>query len=228
VIFGNTRRAPRQYGDAMKWYADSLGRRTFQVVADVFLVCFIAVCVWLGKLVHDGIATLRGPADGLTSAGDSFRENMASAANTVGGVPLLGDGLKTPFDALSGSGQRLADAGTSAASAVDTAARVTGLLVAVAPIVLVLLVWAFFRVRFIRRATAASRIVGTPGSTELFALRALTRQPLRRLAPLGPDVAGRFRNGDPVVVDQLAALELQSCGVAGDGGPRPRRVARLA
>ncbi|HEY6743862.1 MAG TPA: hypothetical protein VI110_15985 [Lapillicoccus sp.] len=212
----------------MKWYADSLGRRTFQVVADVFLLCFVAVCVWLGKLVHDGIATLRVPADGLTSAGDSFRENMAGAANAVGGVPLLGDGLKTPFDALSGSGQRLADAGTSAASAVDTAARVTGLLVAVVPILFALLVWGFFRVRFVRRATAASRIVGTPGSTELLALRALTRQPLRRLTPLGPDLAGRFRNGDPVLVDQLAALELRSCGVAGNGGAASRRVPRLA
>ena len=217
-----------QYGDAMKWYADSLGRRTFQVVADVFLLCFITVCVWLGKLVHDGIATLRVPADGLTSAGDSFRENMAGAANAVGGVPLLGDGLKTPFDALSGSGQRLADAGTSAASAVDTAARVTGLLVAVVPILFALLVWGFFRVRFVRRATAASRIVGTPGSTELLALRALTRQPLRRLTPLGPDLAGRFRNGDPVLVDQLAALELRSCGVADNGGAESRRVPRLA
>jgi hypothetical protein len=213
----------------MKWYADSLGRRTFQVVADVFLLCFVTVCVWLGKLVHDGIATLRVPADGLTSAGDSFRENMAGAANAVGGVPLLGDGLKTPFDALSGSGQRLADAGTSAASAVDTAARVTGLLVAVVPILFALLVWGFFRVRFVRRATAASRIVGTPGSTELLALRALTRQPLRRLTPLGPDLAGRFRNGDPVLVDQLAALELRSCGVAGDrGGKASRGVPRLA
>ena len=212
----------------MKWYADYLGRRTFQVVADVFLLCFVAVCVWLGKLVHDGIATLRVPADGLTSAGDSFRENMAGAANAVGGVPLFGDGLKTPFDALSGSGQRLADAGTSAASAVDTAAVVMGVVVSVVPILLLVVVWAFFRVRFVRRATAASRIVGTPGSTELLALRALTRQPLRRLTPLGPDLAGRFRNGDPVLVDQLAALELRSCGVAGKGGPASRRVPRLA
>ena len=42
---------------------------------------------------------------------------------------------------------------------------------------------------------------------ELFALRALTRQPLRRLAPLGPNLARRFRDGDPVVVRQLAALD---------------------
>ena len=212
----------------MKWYADSPGRRTFQVVADVFLLCFVAVCVWLGKEVHDGVSTLRAPAEGLTSAGDSFRDNMSGAATSAGSIPLVGDGLKTPFEALSGSGQRLADAGTSAAATVDTVARTLGIVVAVVPIVCALLVWAFFRIRFVRRASAASRLVGTAGSLELFALRALTRQPLRRLSPLGPDLAGRFRDGDPVVVRQLAALELRSCGVALDGGAAPRRVPRLA
>ena len=107
-------------------------------------------------------------------------------------------------------------------------ARTLGIVVAVVPIVLALLVWAFFRIRFVRRATAASRLVGSAGSLELFALRALTRQPLRRLTPLGPDLAGRFRDGDPVVVRQLAALELRSCGVALDGGETSRRVPRLA
>ncbi|MEP6650185.1 MAG: hypothetical protein ABJA74_09755 [Lapillicoccus sp.] len=212
----------------MKWYADSSRRRTFQVIADVFLLCFVAVCVWLGKVIHDGISTLRVPADGLTSAGDSFRENMSGAADSMSGIPLVGDGLKTPFEALSGSGQRLADAGTSAASAVDTTARVVGVAVAVVPIVLALLVWAFVRVRFVRRATAASRLVGTAGSMELFALRALTRQPLRRLVPLGPDLAGRFRDGDPVLVRELAALELTSCGVTVDRGDAAPRVPRLA
>jgi TRAP-type C4-dicarboxylate transport system permease small subunit len=212
----------------MKWYADSSGRRTFQIVADVFLLCFVAVCVWLGREVHDGVATLRAPAEGLTSAGDSFRDNMSGAADSVGNIPLVGDGLRTPFEALSGSGQRLADVGTSAAATVDTVARTLGIVVAVFPIVMALLVWAFFRIRFVRRASAASRLVGTEGSLELFALRALTRQPLRRLTPLGPDLARRFRNGDPAVVRQLAALELRSCGVALDDGEPSGRVPRLA
>ena len=181
----------------MKWYADSPGRRTFQIVADVFLLCFLAVCVWLGKEVNDGISTLRGPADGLTSAGDSFRDNMSGAAETVGGIPLVGDGLKSPFEALSGSGQRLADVGTSVASTVDTVARTVGIVVAVFPIVVALLVWAFFRIRFVRRATAASRLVGSEGSMELFALRALTRQPLRRLAPLGSGPGGAVPRWGP-------------------------------
>jgi hypothetical protein len=211
----------------MKWYADSPGRRTTQIVADVFLLCFVAVCVWLGKVVDDGISTLRGPADGLTSTGDSFRDNMTGAAESVGGIPLVGDGLKSPFEALSGTGQRLADVGTSVASTVDTVARTAGIVVAVTPILLALLVWAFFRVRFVLRATAASRLVRTEGSLELFALRALTGQPLRRLAPLGPDLAARFRNGDAVLVRQLAALELRSCGVTVEAGEVSPKLPRL-
>jgi hypothetical protein len=107
-------------------------------------------------------------------------------------------------------------------------ARTLGIVVAVVPIVLALMVWAFFRIRFAWRATAASRLVGTTGSMELFALRALTRQPLRRLTPLGPDLAGRFRDGDAMLVRQLAALELRSCGVALDSGEASTRVPRLA
>jgi hypothetical protein len=94
--------------------------------------------------------------------------------------------------------------------------------------VVALLVWAFFRVRFVRRATAASRLVRTEGSLELFALRALTGQPLRRLTPLGPDLARRFRNGDAVLVRQLAALELRSCGLTIDAGEASPKLPRLA
>ena len=79
--------------------------------------------------------------------------------------------------------------------------------------------------RFVRRATAAQRLATAPGSQELFALRALTRQPLRKLARLGPDPAGRFRDGDPAMVRALAALELRSCGIEPDG-ESSRRVAR--
>lgn len=211
----------------MKLYADTPARRTRQIVADVVVLCWVAVCVWLGRAVSDGIGALRGPADGLTSAGNGFRDNMTGAAGNVGGLPLVGDALRGPFDSLSGTGQQLADVGTSVASTVTTIAQVTGFVVAAVPIVLALAVWGAFRARFVRRATAAQRLANAPGSQELFALRALTRQPLRRLARLGPDPAGRFRDGDPAMVRALAALELRSCGIEPDG-ESSRRVARLA
>lgn len=212
----------------MKLYADMPGRRTIQIVGDVFLLCWMGLCVWAGRAVGGAIGALRGPADGLHSAGGSIRDNMSGAAGQVAGLPLVGDTLRGPFDSLSGTGQQLADVGTSLGTTVDSIARVTGLVVAILPIVLALLFWVLVRFRFVRRATAARRLARSSGALELLALRALTRQPLRRLARLGDDPAGRFRDGDPVIVRQLADLELRSCGVRLDGGPSPRRVGRLA
>src|SRR4029450_2810347 len=75
------------------------------------------------------------------------------------------------------------------------------------------------RVGFVRGGAAASRLVGSPGSMELFALRALTRQPLRRLGPLGPDLAGRFRGGGAALLRQGAALAGRSGAAVSDGPP---------
>jgi hypothetical protein len=205
----------------MKLYADTPGRRLVQVIADVFVVCWIGVFVWLGREVANGIGALRAPADGLNSTGTSVRDNMQGAAGNVANVPLVGDALRGPFDALSGTGQSLANVGTSLGDTVDGIARTTGILVAVIPILGMLLVWALFRLRFAVRASAAAKVALMPGSDELLALRALTRQPLRKLAALGPDVASRFRAGDPSAVRALALLELREAGVLVDRGQTP-------
>lgn len=197
-----------------KLYADSTTRRTLQIVADVFVVCWIAFCIWLGQIIYSGIEGLRGPVDNLTSAGDSIRDNMAGAAGNVGGVPLLGDSLRGPFDAISNAGQTIANAGTSLGMTVDQVARAAGIVVAVVPILVVVAIWALLRTRFVSRATTAQRWLDRPGALELFALRALTRQPLDRLEHLGPDPAGRFRSGDPATLRALANVELATFGLA--------------
>ena len=98
-----------------KLYADTTARRTVQIVSDVFVVCWVALSIWLGRTVDNGISELRGPVDDLTTAGDSIRDNMAGAADNVGGVPLVGDSLRGPFDAVSSAGQTLADTGRRSA-----------------------------------------------------------------------------------------------------------------
>ena len=197
-----------------KLYADTTARRTVQIVSDVFVVCWVALSIWLGRTVDNGISELRGPVDNLTTAGDSIRDNMAGAADNVGGVPLVGDSLRGPFDAVSSAGQTLADTGTSLGMTVDQVARTAGIVIAVVPIVVVLAVWAVRRIRFVRRATAAQRWLARPGGLELFALRALAGQSLARLGALGPDPAGGFRRGDPPTLRALAELELHACGLA--------------
>src|ERR687890_435369 len=51
---------------------------------------------------------------------------------------------------------------------------------------------------------------GTAVDTDLLALRAITRRPVRRLLRVAPDPAGSWRRDDREVVRELAALELRS------------------
>lgn len=126
----------------IKLYADSTLRRTRQIVADVLMVAWIVLCSWLGRATSQGIEALRGPADNLASAGDSIRDNMSGAATNVGGVPLVGDSLRGPFDAISRAGQNIANVGASLGVTVDQVSGVAGLVVAAVPILAVLAVWA--------------------------------------------------------------------------------------
>jgi hypothetical protein len=78
-------------------------------------------------------------------------------------------------------------------------------------------VGAFFvpvRWRFVREATAGARFIDAAEDLDLFALRALARQPLHVLAGVSDDPAGAWRARDGDVVAALAALELRDSGLS--------------
>jgi len=209
----------------MKYYADSSSRRQNQILADVLVLLWVVLCIWAGWNVYNGIQQVRPAATELTSAGDSIRVNMSSAANSAGSIPFAGDALRAPFDAISGAGQTLADAGTSLGMTIDQFSRTAGLFVALIPIILVAGPWALIRYRFVRRATNAQQWLTRTGSLEMFALRALVTLPLDRLEPLGPDVVSGFFRGDQATVRALAALELEAYGVSPGEAQAPPAIA---
>ena len=69
------------------------------------------------------------------------------------------------------------------------------------------------RVRFVRRATAGQRYLDSGADLDLFALRAMSHQPLHVLAQVSADPAGAWRRGEADVVDRLARLELHAVGL---------------
>jgi hypothetical protein len=73
--------------------------------------------------------------------------------------------------------------------------------------------WIPLRVSFIRKASAAQRFVDANEDLDLFALRALARQPLHVLARISDDPAGAWRRGDRAIIDALAELELREEGL---------------
>lgn len=197
----------------MKLYADLTGRRTAQILSDLFALGWIAVWIWAGRSVHDATLALRKPADTLASAGGSLRDNMTGAGDQLGRLPGIGDDLRRPFVAAAGTGSQIIQAGRDLGIAVDRLALVLGVLIAVVPIVIVVGVWLALRIRFVRRATAAQRFIDADADLDLFALRAMARQPMHKLAAISPDPAGAWRRQETSTVWALALLELRSSGL---------------
>ena len=88
-----------------------------------------------------------------------------------------------------------------------------GLSVALIPVLIVAAFYLPVRLRFIREATAGRRFIDATADLDLFALRALARQPMHVLARVHDDPAGAWRASDPDVVAALADLELRECGL---------------
>ena len=197
----------------MKLYADLTGRRTLQILSDVGVLAWVALWAWVGRAVHDATTRLAAPGYTLQGAGSGFRDQMARAGQSVSDVPLVGDSLAEPFQRAGSAGTSIEQAGKDLVSAVDSLALLLGWVPALVPIVLVVFVWAVLRGRFIRRATAAQRFIDEAADLDLFALRAMARQPMSRLARVCDDPAGAWRRSDPEMIRALAVLELRDSGL---------------
>lgn len=206
----------------MKLYADLPGRRTVQILADVGIAAWVCLWAWVGRQVHDTTMELADPGRRLQSAGSGFREQMTSAGNSVRDLPLVGDRVAAPFRQVSGAGTSIEQAGTDLVDAVSRLANILGWVTALVPILIVGLVWVVLRGRFVRRASAAQRFIDTAADLDLFALRAMAGQPMRKLAAISDDPTGAWRRGDEETIRALALLELR------DTGLRPPRSTDVA
>jgi hypothetical protein len=197
----------------MKLYADTPARRTRQVVADLLFVLWLVGWVWVGHAVHDVTLDLAGPGRQTESAALSLSDNLAGARDQLAGLPVVGDGVSAPFDQAAAAANGLAEAGRAEVRAVERLALWLGISIATIPILVVALFFVPVRYRFARQATAGARFIDAAEDLDLFALRALTRQPLYVLARISDDPAGAWRERDPAVVRALASLELKESGL---------------
>jgi hypothetical protein len=202
----------------MKFYADTSGRRTFQLVVDLMFVAWLVMWVWIGLVVHDGTMALAAPGRQTDESASALASQLRDAGGRLDAVPLIGDEVATPFDKAADASDGLAAAGRSSVDAVEKLAFVLGLSIALIPILVVMAFYLPGRLRFIREATAGLKFIDSADDLDLFALRALTNQPMRVLAKVSGDPAGDWRRQDPVIVRKLAELELKDVGL------RPHRL----
>lgn len=196
-----------------KLYADDQVHATRQIIGDFVLVFWVVTWLRIAQSVHDATLKLAGPGRQMRDSGNGLGERMRDAASAVDGAPFIGDKLRSPFDGAGDAADQLASAGTAQIQAVQDLAFWLQLAVALIPILLACAVYLPRRVRFVRRAGAAQRFVDAAEDLDLFALRALAKQPMHRLARITADPAGDWRRGDAAVIRRLAELELRTVGL---------------
>jgi hypothetical protein len=197
----------------VKLYSDLPARLTLQVIGDVALVLWVWLWISISGTVHDATLGLAKPGREIESSATGLADRLRDAGHKIGGIPYVGDDVQKPFSGAGGQADRLAAAGRSQVEAVQTLAFWLGLAVALIPILIALAVYLPPRVRFVLRATAGRTFLDSVDDLDLFALRAMTNQPLHVLARISPDPAGAWRDRDPDVVRRLAALELKDAGL---------------
>jgi hypothetical protein len=197
----------------MKFYSDFAAQRSRQITVDVLAIAFMAAWIWLGVFVHSLVIGLTDFGREMERAGAGFRETMTDVGENLGGVPLIGRGIRGPFDNASDAGATLEAAGASQQVAVQNLALGLGLGIAVLPVLAILVLWLVPRLRFARRAATVRRLVSAGAGIDLLALRALTSQRLTTLGAIDADPMAAWRRGDETVMRTLAALELKSSGV---------------
>jgi hypothetical protein len=205
----------------MKLYADSPVRRSLQLLADVALVVWIFVWVQTALVVRDATLALGQPGAQIDQAGTVLADRMREAGGAIGDVPLVGDRARAPLDGAGDAAEQIAAAGRAQVEAVGTLAFWLGLAVGAIPVLIALAIHLPLRWRFVREATAGRRYVDSAADLDLFALRAMSRQPLHRLARISDDPAAAWRRGDPEVVRALAVLELRHSGLSLPEGEAP-------
>ena len=201
----------------MKLYAERPVRTANQLLGDALVVGWVALWIWAGLRLHELVLGLAAPGEQAEDAGRTLQNSLGDAAQNVGDVPFAGDALRTPFDEGSGAGRDLAEAAQSYQDAVADLALLAGVLIAAAPIAIVLAIWLPRRINWVTTASAAQRLLRGEGESgeDLFALRGLARQPLHQLARAGgsADLMTGWRNRDPDTVRTLARLELNELGL---------------
>jgi hypothetical protein len=196
-------------------YASAPLRAGLQATADVAVLAWILICLVIGQVVYRAVAALGEVGDRVRDGADGIAGGLNSAGSGAGRIPLVGDRVSGPLRSAGSAARDLAGAGQGLSDRAGWLALVLAFAVAAPPAIAVTVPWLWRRVRFARRAGAATALARTPGGQHLLALRALSNCPLPAVLALGPDPVEGWRRGDRDLIERLAALELKAAGVSG-------------
>ncbi|ATA27721.1 putative membrane protein [Mycobacterium lepraemurium] len=195
-------------------YSTRPGRLAAQLFSDLAVVIWTGLWILVGLAVYDAIATIADAGRQVEGGAHGVAGNLASAGHGAQHIPVVGDRVSKPLNSASQAALDIAGAGHD----LDVAASWLAVLLAMAVVALPILIavgpWLFLRLRFFRRKLTVTALAATPADAQLLALRALTNRPPRKLTAVSTDPVGGWRREDTATIRALAALELQSAGIA--------------
>jgi len=197
----------------MKFYADSPRRRMAQILGDLVFVAFCAASVWVALQIYDHMMAFQEPSANIGDSGGDLAGSLKDAGDAISGIPLVPDSAGDALKDGAVASQTISEAGTTSADAIPGLARWLAIGLGSMAVLLACSIHLPGRFRFVRDATSGRKYLDGHEDVDLFALRALVRQPLHVLAELSDDPAGDWREGDPELVTKLAFLELRASGL---------------
>jgi hypothetical protein len=197
----------------MKIYADAGPRRTRQLIWDLIALALIALWIWIGVKVHDAIAQLGVVGDKMAGVGTSLNGDLTSMADKLGSVPVIGGGIRAPFESAADAANSITEAGEWQRETVDHLALIASIALVIGPIVAILALWLIPRLLWVRRAYLTAAVAAAPGGEDLLALRALVTRPMAELLTVHPDPANAWRSGDRAAISALAGAQRRAVGL---------------
>ncbi len=191
------------------------GRKVLLV--DLLVALWVLVWLWVGLQVNDAVEALAVLPEAYSGLGRGIEDVGRALAGVQ--VPLFGDPLQAPADAIIGTGREAIAAGDAGKAEVDRASDLLGGIAMLVPTLPVLLVYGLPRAgRALETQALRSTIKragGDPALERFLAERAAMRLSHRRLRRIGAEpwrdlAEGRTR--------ALAAEELRYVGLS------PRRL----
>ena len=194
----------------MKIYAERPSRVAAQVCGDLLLAAWVAGWFWLGLRLHDEIEALARPARRVGEASSGLANALTGTSEQVRSLQLVGDILATPFDAIIAGARELATASANGQESIARLADLAVPLTTLFPVLFALTVWLALRGRWIRRATAVTRLRRSGQGEGLLAAQALTSARIDQLAGFELDDNPL---ADPVSRRRLATFALRQLGL---------------
>lgn len=199
----------------MKIYAERPSRVAAQVCGDLLLAAWVAGWFWLGLRLHDEIEALARPARRVGEASSGLANVLTGTSEQVRSLQLVGDILATPFDAIIAGARELATASANGQESIARLADLAVPLTTLFPVLFALTVWLALRGRWIRRATAVTRLRRSGEGEGLLAAQALTSARIDQLAGFELDDNPL---ADPVSRRRLATFALRQLGLRSTSG----------